>query len=163
MIYNHFAYGEMLATKLKGIAHTPQKRTFFQATEQEEFGTLDQQVSQVSGTVLVAIDGANADFSWEPDNMTEKPQYFFVIVTPTQSDDANTIHQAQEQCRGIGKQIIAKMMNDCLNFDNGLATLDMSSFLIRGAGPIGDNFYGVLVGFNLLNPFEFTIDNTYWL
>lgn len=162
-IYNHFVYGETLARRLKAIAHTDDRPRFFTAIEEEQFFTLEDKLSNITGTTLLAIDGSNADFSWQPDNMTEKPQYFFVILQNTNSDRTETIFAAQNSCRLIANQIISSMMNDHDSWKQGLCTLDPDSFIVRGVGPFADNFYGVLVGFNLLNPFTYTLNPDYWL
>lgn len=163
MDYNHFQYGEALAASLKAVAHTPENRKFFTATEEEEFLSVEDSLSSVTGTFLVAIDGSNSDLSYQPDNMTERPQYFFVILRNTESSGAHTISAAQSHSLRIARQVIARMMQDYTLCRSGLQSLDPDSFVIRGVGPIGDNFYGVLIGFNLLRSFPYTLDPRYWL
>lgn len=161
--YNHFRYGELLAKHLKPIAHSDEQQRFFPATEEEQFLSIEDRISNIKGTILIAIDGSNSDFSWQPDNMTEKPQYFFVILQNTNSDRTETIFQAQRECRFIAHQIISRMMNDYVHSEYNLMALDPDSFTIRGVGPFADNFFGILVGFNLLNSFNFTLKPEYWL
>ena len=163
MEYNHFAYGKLLATQLKAIAHTDTNIRFFESTEQEEFYTLAERMTKVNGMVLIAIDGSNSDLMWQPDNMSEKPQYFFVIAAPTESLRSSTIHQAQKNCKAVAQQIISRMLWDKAWTGNCLESLDNESFVIRGVGPIGDNLYGVLVGFNLLSSFNYEINPDDWL
>lgn len=162
-LYNHFKYGEQLATRLKAIHHTKDEPHFFPAIEEEEFDSLENRISVQKGFTLIAIDGSNADYQWQPDNMTERPQYFFVIITNTNSNRTETIHQAQESCRLIAHQIIARMIYDSKEYMYGLSTIDLNSILVRGVGPLLDNFYGVLIGFNVLNSFNFEINPDYWL
>ena len=163
MEYNHFTYGEYLAKSLKHIAHDKNNQRFFRATEQEEFEELSDRVSTINSPIRIGIDGQNSDLLWQADNMSEQPQYFFVILKPTESDDTDTIFQTQRFCKGIAKQIVSRMLNDRSLELNGLETLDRESFVIRGVGPMGDNFYGILIGFNLVNTFEYTINDDYWL
>lgn len=163
VIYNHFSYGEALAKGLKAIAHNEYRERFFRATEQEGLYTLYEKISSLDSTVMVAIDGSNSDFMWQPDSMFEKPQYFFIILHPSSSDNADSIHQAQSYCKNIGCQVISRMLQDQMLCIHGLEFLDKESFTMRGVGPLGDNFYGILVGFNLNNSFNFELDNDYWL
>ena len=161
--YNHFQYGESLASQLRSIAHTDEQQRFFPATEEEQFLSIEDRLSNIKGTILIAIDGSNSDFSWQPDNMTEKLQYFFIVFKNTNSERTETIMDAQKECRLIAHQIIARMMNEQFSSSYSLTTLDPDSFTIRGVGPLADNFYGVLIGFNLLNSFNYTIKPEYWL
>lgn len=161
--YNHFEYGEQLATQLKAISHTEKDPHFFPAIEEEEFTSLENQISSQKGMTLIAIDGSNADYQWQSENMTERPQYFFILVTNTNSNCTETIHQAQKSARLIAQQIIARMINDCSKYQYGLSTLDLNSIIIRGVGPLLDNFYGVLLGFNILNSFNYELNPDYWL
>lgn len=153
----------MLATRLKAVAHSESTPRFFEAIEEEEFSTLEDRLSALKGTILIAIDGNNADYHWQPDNMTEQPQYFFVIVSNTNSTRTESTHHAQSSARLIARQIIARMMQDSMMGEYGLSNVDLDSFVVRGVGPILDNFYGVLLGFNMLNSFAFTLDKDYWL
>lgn len=161
--YNHFQYGELLAKQLRSIAHTDDQQRFFPATEEEQFLSIEDRLSNIKGTILIAIDGSNSDFSWQSDNMTEKLQYFFIVLKNTNSERTETIMDAQKECRLIAHQIIARMMNEQFSSNYSLTTLDPDSFTIRGVGPLADNFYGVLIGFNLLNSFNYTIKPEYWL
>ena len=57
MEYDHFAYGEALASSFKDISHTSDKRRFFTAFGLEDLTNLDDQLSSVTGTILIAVDG----------------------------------------------------------------------------------------------------------
>jgi hypothetical protein len=117
----------------------------------------------VHGVVLVAIDGKNSDFVMnDADALQETPQYFFVILQQTSSTDDSTIANAQDACKLIATQIMAVMLRDRQNSDNGLDDLDASTFNIRGVGPFADNFYGVILGFNLKPNVTFDVDETVW-
>ena len=54
------------------------------------------------------------------------------------------------------------MMHDSLGNSNGLGTLDIGSFSQGGVGPIGDTFFGVMVGFSLTTPIDFSVNENLW-
>ena len=57
MEYDHFAYGEALASSLKDISHSPQKKRFFTAFGLEDLTDLNDSLSSVDGNILIAVDG----------------------------------------------------------------------------------------------------------
>ncbi|MDR1455529.1 MAG: hypothetical protein LBJ01_07760 [Tannerella sp.] len=161
--YHHFEYGESLARRLKAISHTDTQQQFYRATEVEELSELNARLSSASGMILVAIDGNNSDFGWKnSDSLMERPQYFFMVAKQTVSGDTDTVFTAQQECAAIVRQIIARMVRDHQRYDSGMTYLDESSFTARGVGPIGENFYGVILGFNMDVGLDCRIDQTCW-
>ena len=59
--YNHFEYGDLLARKLKPIAHSDTKQHYYHATEMEDLQELNARLSGAHGMILVAINGSNSD------------------------------------------------------------------------------------------------------
>ena len=60
-------------------------------------------------------------------------------------------------------QIVCRIMLDWNEERNGLQFLELNSMTFRGIGPMGDNFYGVMLGFNLRKPIPFSIDKSMWV
>jgi hypothetical protein len=113
--------------------------------------------------ILVAIDGSNSDFSWKnSDSLMERPQYFFIVARQTTSGDTDTLFAAQVECSAVVRQIISRMVFDHQRYEHGMTYLDESSFTARGIGPIGENFYGIILGFNLDVGLDCRIDKTLW-
>lgn len=161
--YSHFEYGESLARRLKAISHTDEQQHFYRATEAEELTDLNARLSSASGMILVAIDGSNSDFSWKnSDSLMERPQYFFIVARQTTSGDTDTLFAAQVECSAVVRQIISRMVFDHQRYEHGMTYLDESSFTARGIGPIGENFYGIILGFNLDVGLDCRIDKTLW-
>ncbi len=155
--YNHFKYCENLAENLKAITKS------YRATEQTELQDLNAQITNAHGTIIIAIDGAESSFTWnDSDSLMEQPIYSIAVVKQTSTGDANTIFSSQKECMEIGKQIIARMFLDADHYKNGLHLLDRKSFLCKGFGPIGDNFYGVLLSYQLDQGINYTINPDYW-
>jgi hypothetical protein len=162
--YNHFQYGEALARALRPVSHTDTARHFYRATELEELEDLTARLSSASGMLLIAIDGHNADFGWKnADNLMERPQYFFLVLRQTTSGDPDTVFAAQSECAAVARQIIARMLNDArLPQTNPMQFVDPGSFTLRGIGPIADNFFGVILGFNREVGMNYQIESSMW-
>ncbi|MDR0799794.1 MAG: hypothetical protein LBN18_08550 [Dysgonamonadaceae bacterium] len=162
--YNHFAYGEDLARRLRAISHTDTDQHFYRATEAEELQDLIAHLSSVHGMILVAIDGHNSDFKWaNSDSLMERSQYFFLVLQQTVSGDTDTVFAAQQECTGVARQIIARIMNDAHDPKvKPLHFIDAGSFTLRGVGPVGDNFYGSILGFNRVVGMNYQINTAMW-
>ena len=86
MEYDHFAYGEALASSLKDISHTPQRRRFFTAFGLEDLTNLDDNLSSVTGTILIAVDGCESDSEDNgADAINDKQVYSFIVAQNTNS------------------------------------------------------------------------------
>jgi len=161
--YNHFAYGLQMATRLKAVKHTDQDRRWYECAESDNLISLMQRLSSVTGTVMIGLDGKNSDFGYnDAESLRKKPQYFFMILTTARADDSAAILAGQEMCEGIALQIQARMMLDSRNYDNGLTGFIPESVTIRGIGPMGDNLFGVIMGFNEEHGVDYQIKDEYW-
>lgn len=162
--YDHFTYGLMLATKLKAIKHIDENNChFFRATAQDELKELEDRISQAHGVILIAIDGTDSDFDWKnSDSLIEQPSYLFAVVKETDSTDTDSIFNALTECKEIGHQIISKMLQDRVKYKSGLGYLEPSTFRMKGFGPIGDNFYGVLLSFLFEKGIKYIINQEMW-
>ncbi|MBK5720144.1 hypothetical protein JGH11_04585 [Dysgonomonas sp. Marseille-P4677] len=162
--YNHYQYCEAIARKLKPIQHSEDKKQFFEATEQDELETLEARLSDTSGILFIAIDGSESAFGWKnSDSLMEQPTYKFAIVEKTLSDDSSTIFKAQQHCKAIAMQVIAQMMQDAQDYKAGMELLDPGSFQLKGFGPIGNNYYGILVGFSFDQGINYNINPELWV
>lgn len=156
--YNHFTYCETLARRLKAIAHTDDRSRFFTAFGIEDLYNFDDKLSSVVGTILIAVDGHESDSTDNgADTLTDHRAYSIIIARNTINDRPHTISQAAEHARVLAKQIRNKLLNE----PHLQGIIDRGT-QITGIGPIGDNFYGVILTFSLSEPEEFIIDQTYW-
>jgi glutamine cyclotransferase len=92
----------------------------------------------------------------------EIPQFFFVVAQHAVLTDTASVISAQQNSKRIAEQIIIRMLEDAKAYKRGLEYLDENSFSIRGYGPIGDTYMGVIVGFNLNQSLTLTIDEAIW-
>lgn len=156
--YNHFTYGELIARRLKAISHTDDRPRFFTAFGIEDLYNFDDKLSSVTGTILIAVDGHESDSTDNGfDSLYDRRSYSYIVARNTINDRPETINQAADQCRLLAKQIRNRLFNEqCLK-----SVIDRNT-QITGIGPIGDNFYGVILSFALNENEDFYIDPTYW-
>lgn len=156
--YNHFEYGEHLAIKLKPISHTPEKPRFFEAFGLEDLFNLNDKLSSVTGTILIAVNGYESDSKDNgADGLNDTLQYTFIVARNTVADRPKTITNAFEECRVICKQIRNHLFQD----ETIVPIIDRDTQL-NGIGPIGDNFYGCMLTFSIQEGENFFIDPTLW-
>jgi len=161
--YNHFDYGQKLALKLKAIENGEKDKGFFEATEQEDLPSLNERISSASGTILIAVDTGESAFDWQnSDSLMEMPYYAFAIVQQTTSGDVQSIISAQQNCKQIAKEIMAKMLQDSHARKEGLEYLERKSFHIKSFGPVGGNFYGVMLFFFFNRGVNYTLNPEMW-
>lgn len=162
--YKHFQYSECLARHLAPIKHTDTDCHFLRSDEVEEISDLEERISSIRDYVLVAIDGHNSDFSWiNSDNLVNIPQYFIAILKQSESGNIDALHASKAECQELLMQVVCRMMLDWNEERNGLQFLEVDSMTMRGVGPMSENFYGVMLGFNLRKPVQFFIDKSMWL
>ena len=163
-MYKHFAYSEMLARGLKPISHSDDECHFLKSDEVEEITDLSERLSSIAGMVLVAIDGHNSDFGWNnSDNLVETPQYFITIMKNSPVGDIEAAHLVKEECKSVAFEVVKKMLLDREADQDGMGFLNPDTITFRGVGPIADNFYGLMIGFNMQEPKKFMLNPEMWL
>ena len=163
-MYKHFEYSEFLARHLAPIRHTDTDCHFLRSDEVEEISDLEERISSIRDYVLVAIDGHNSDFSWiNSDNLVNTPQYFIAVLKQSETGNIDAVHQSKAACKDILMQIVCRMMVDREEEQNGLQFLEVDSMTMRGVGPMSENFYGVMLGFNLRSPITYFINESMWI
>ena len=156
--YNHFTYGESLAKQLIPISHTLAKPRHFTAFGLEALYNLDDKLSSVTGMILISVDGYESDSKDNgADQLTDKRIYSFIVAKNTTSDNPKTLNTAVEDCRSVAKQIRNKML-----LNSPISDIIDRDTQINGIGPIGDNFYGVVLTLTVNEPEIFSVDDTYW-
>ena len=159
MEYNHFTYGAQLAEKHKSLSPIH----YFTCSESDNLQSLMECMSSINTTALIALDGKNSDFSYnDSERLTKRPQYFFMVLMPATLDDSAAILAAQTTSETIALQIQARMMLDHRKYQNGLTCLLPDTFTIRGIGPVGDNLFGVIMGFNVEFGVDFSVNSEDW-
>ena len=161
--YNHKAYGLELTQTL--VLFQPKgAESFHEATNSDTLYSIDQKLSSINHSCLVAIDGSDSDYADnQSDALIEKPQYFFMFLTPAPADDSAAIIAAQRLCKANAEQVIFKMMAESEKHEKGLTGLLVETMSVRSIGPIGDNLFGVILPFNLERGITHKKDPTFWV
>ena len=165
MDYDHFEYGRMLSRRLRPVAESADGKKYYTCSESENLYDLSVQLSSARGLVMVAVDGCNSDFEMNRgDALLEVPQYYFLFLQQAQTDVPADILAKQRGCKAICRQVQGYMLREMADplRVTAMKCLVPNSFTIRGAGPIGDNFYGAALGFTLKLNVEWTEDEGYW-
>lgn len=162
-MFDIYKYGEMLARSLKAINHADQKCKFYRATAQTELQELEANISNASGTILIAINERIVPFDYNSsDSLIKKPIYSLVFAQQTKATDTSTIFKAQEDCEALAMQAMAKMLQDAHAYRDGCEYILPESFFIEGFGPIADLFYGVIMSFTFARGVNYELKPQYW-
>ncbi|WP_303071482.1 hypothetical protein [Bacteroides nordii] len=118
----------------------------------------EDRLSCVSGTILIAIDSNESDTTDNrADSLIDRAAYSFVVARNTNSDRTSTIQESVRKCK-----LIAKQIRNRLFLTPSLQGIIDHNTQITGIGPIGDNYYGVILTFYLETPESYFIDPNYW-
>jgi hypothetical protein len=89
----------------------------------------------------------------------DNQSYSFLILKHCEQFNAESREQIKKDCDAIMKKIISKFKND-RKYDlthpgetrTGMRDFDMNTVVYRTIGPLGDNYYGMLVQFGMISP-----------
>lgn len=164
--YDHKTYGKMLSEELRLFREVddPELIVFHTSPNSDSFLSISQRLSNIAHPVLVSIMGFDADFSDKlGDTLIEKAEYFFMILLPAQTDDADSILEKQYIAHQNALQIQAKMICDSHQGKYGLDELLISTCKVRSIGPVADNLYGVIFSFSINTNINYQINTDYWV
>lgn len=157
-IYNHFEYGKRIASTLKAIDHHQGRKRFFEAHGLEDLFELEEVLSSVNGTILIAVDGCESESNYNrADGVMDTRHYAYIIASPTIGDQPASITAAIDKSRKLCKQVRNLLLHDP----------DLMGYLNRntemnGIGPIGDNFYGCMLSFSIDEPDDLQLNPDDW-
>jgi len=163
-LYDHITYGLDLTQRMKMfVKKTDKDINYYKAPNSDTLISISNRLSHINYPVLVAIDGKDSDFDDnDSDALLKKPQFFFMILKPARTDDPDEILEAQRVCEANALQIQAKLIADCRNYEKGLTGLLLNTFTIRSIGPVGENLYGVIMGFNIQCGVDYGVKEEFW-
>ena len=161
--YDHFAYGLELTKKMKFFQEKVDK-SYYQAPNSDTLASISNRLSDIGYPVLVAIDGKDSTFSDnDAEQLIKKPQFFFMLLKPANNYNPQDILDAQAECEANCFQIQALMIAHRRKYQKGLTGLLSGSFTLASIGPIGDNLYGMIMGFQLEAGINYAINLDYWV
>lgn len=153
-------YFEEVASKHVDILHAAGKKKFFVTEDNHGFFEVMTEQTGIKGPFLVLMN-TSGKLTGDSDTYLDHP---YVVLFVMQYVDTTKVQQMDEriqQCKQIGKQIIAKMLKDKFNDENGLGQMDFSHIDYRKAGPI-DNYAGYYFGFVIPDDAELVYDADKW-
>lgn len=146
-----------MATTLSAIAHSAAHPRFFTASGPEDTSNVDDRLSSVDGTIMVAVDGCEmATVQTTQDQVCERTTYYILIARKTNSDRPDSIRASINACRDLALQV-----RNVLWCRYRQVSRDA---VMYGCGPLADNFYGVALEFHVDEyPPSYAPDDSYFI
>jgi hypothetical protein len=164
MSFDPVTYFEKVASNLKDIGHSDTTPRFFRTRTVASLDELLDQISSAQFPALMVhdtIDGALGDF-YQSDSYMEEPQYVFYVLQQAEFGNQQSIGDAIEQCRAIGRKILAQMIQHRYRGQHGLDFMDTGRIPFQTVGPLHDNVYGMMYMFYLSQEAAMQHDSEDW-
>ena len=163
-------YMKGLAFKNRLLQHTDEKKAFYRVSSITNLEELLTSGSFGKNRCMLVIDGREGRLiDNESDNLLDNQYYTFFIVEYVASLDPDARQQALVMCMLVVKQVLGKMFADRLSDRKGLsplkglANIERASVYYKEFGPIGDNFWGYMVSFSLIEPPNIRYNEQDWI
>lgn len=153
------------ATRLKDILHTPDNPKFFRISGLSQLEELLASLPDASTPALLVennTDGRLSDPSGS-DNFLDIPYFVFYVIDKAPFGDFDRVEGVKRSTKAIGQKIISRMLQDRRNYANGLVMLRFDNVPYQSVGPIGDNCYGTMFTFTVINTAPAAFDKKEWL
>lgn len=142
MDYNHYEFCEEMARKLRAVGHTDQRQRFFKASGTEWLADIEERLSAVSGTVLIAVDSGEMDTQgFGAEGLKDDWKFFVILAKATDNDHLDTVHAAMQDCRTLAVAVRNVLFRRYVRMPRTTS--------IFAVGPLADNFYGVALEFTM--------------
>jgi hypothetical protein len=164
MSFNFVTYMRTCAENLAEVRHSDFNQAFFRVSG---IGQLDEMLGNLSKIKFPAIlvhdntEGTFADRNTS-NNYLDTPYFVFYVVQHVKHGDYNAAQEAKENCKAIGKKILARMLRDKRKSRHGLLFLDFRNIPYTAIGPIGDNCYGTMFSFTVSENATLTMNSGDW-
>ncbi len=155
--YNHFDFGQLIADHLCGIGH------YLKASSEQDPEDLHSRISQLGGTLLVAVDGKDSTYEYrQASTLSQVSSYCFIVLTQTEAGNPESVYRAQLIGQALTEEIIGELMRHYEAESDGLADLLPESFETHGIGPMGDGYHGVLLSFDVRREITYSLNPDLW-
>lgn len=158
MTFDYVAYMRTLAQKNKLLLHTAEKPAFYRVSSITGLEELITSGSFGKNRCLIVLDAREGRFvDNDSDNLLDDQYYTFFVLEHADALDPNKRSTALRFSMIVAKQLLSKMFKDKREAQQGkepkwLMNLDKASIYYKEIGPIGDNFWGYMYSFSLLEP-----------
>jgi hypothetical protein len=163
-MYDHITYMEDCATRLKDLGHTAEVPKFFRVSSLTQLDEVLANLTTMGQTVLIVHDNTEGSIGDRniSNNYLDSPYYLFYIMKHVALDDFDAKANAKKECKAIAIKIISKMLVDKSRSRSGLLFLDFTNIPYQGIGPVGDNYYGIMVSFTVADNAELIYNADDW-
>ena len=156
MDYNHFEFCEEMARTLRAVAHTDKRQRFFKASGGEWYADVEDRLSSISGTVLIAVDSGEMDTQgFGAEGVEDEWKFFVVLAQATDNDHPDTVHAAMKACRTLAVAVRNVLFRRYPKMPRTTS--------IFPVGPMADNFYGVALEFTMVAYDNYAPDETLFI
>lgn len=151
--FNFIPYMKSIAVSLKELQHTDNDKHFHRIQSLPGMEELLSNTNFITGYQLLVLDrkSGRLDDSSRSDNLLDRKFNTFYVVKAVEQGNYEQLHTTLDACETIVRKILSKMFYDKRNNTNGLYNLNRSSVYYDAIGPFGQNFFGIMVSFSLLN------------
>ena len=159
MAFDFTGYMRDVAIKLKAVGHVEgaKEKKFFRISSVVNLDELVECFANAGSPMILVEDNRTGRFmDGNNQNYLDNQSYAFLVVQHCKVSDAESREQAKNDTIGIVKKIISRMKRDRQRDQEGqyaktgLRNFDLNSMMYQTIGPLGDNYYGTLVQFGML-------------
>lgn len=163
MAFDFTAYMKGIAETLKDIRHSDSssEKRFFRISSVMNIDEMLQNFTTAGSACIMVEDNRTGRYQEAGGSMSylDNQSYSFLIMKHCEQFDAESREQVKKDCEAIMKKIISKFKKDKA-YDlqhpgetrTGMRDFNMSTIYYQTIGPVGDNYYGMLVQFARLEP-----------
>ena len=163
--FDFISYMRDCAVRLKDIQHTNETPRFFRISGISQLEELLANLPDASSPALMVENNIEGRFS-DPgpsDNFLDTPYYTFYVIGKVSFNDFDEIEQVKKNTKEIAEKIVARMLKDRRNYRNGLVMLRFDNVPYQNIGPIGDQCYGTMISFTVINTSNSRYNASDWL
>ena len=162
--FNFIPYMKSIAVSLKELQHTDNDKHFHRIQSLPGMEELLSNTNFITGYQLLVLDrkSGRLDDSSRSDNLLDRKFNTFYVVKSVEQGNFDARQTAIEGCETIVRKILSKLFKDKWDNTAGLHDLDRSSVTYDTIGPFGQNFFGLMVTFSLLNTAGISYDTDDW-
>jgi len=160
-MFDFTGYMEWIAEMLLEVQHDPEakERKFFRISSVMNLDEMVEHFTNAGSPCIMVEDNRIGRFmDANSDNYLDIQSYSFLVLKYCKVMDAKDRETAKNDTLALVKKIISRMKRDKRDdltggfTKSGLQNFDLNSVTYQTIGPIGDNYYGTLVQFSMLNP-----------
>jgi hypothetical protein len=166
--YNHIAYIEDIARRLKVIGHSDSEKRFYRIASLRDLQELISNLMQARMPALGVLEFADGRLvENQADKVDVLESYSFLVLHRAHTGDHDARNQVKEQMKAIMLEVFSKYKKDratdySLDTEYGLRHLDLNSFSWRMYDTLPDNLMALVVNFTCSNFASLKINDSDW-